>query len=89
MILTSHLYLILTGKTTVESFAGRDQVQRETDVLQREYGYLWHNLEKRKVKLRWKKDWGGLPVDARWKFGTSKQMWEQEMGVSPLGWLRE
>ena len=87
MMLTTHVNLILTGKTTVESFAAQDQHHREADVLQREYGYLWHSREKRKVRRKWKEEWGGLPVDARWRFGTARQLWEQEMGSNPLGWI--
>ena len=89
MMLLSHIHLILTGKSTSESFAARYQQQREADVLQREFGYLWHNMEKRKVKRKWKEEWGGQAVDARWKFGTMRQMWEQEMGKDLLGWMCE
>jgi palmitoyltransferase len=89
MMLLSHIHLILTGKSTSESFAARYQQQREADVLQREFGYLWHNMEKRKVKRKWREDWGGLPVDARWISGSKKQMWVQEMGRAPSGWIRE
>lgn len=88
-MLFSHIHLILIGNSTVESFAARDQHQREADILQREYGYLWHNLEKKRVQRKWKEEWGGSPVHARWRFGTMRQMWEQEMGRSPLGWIRE
>ena len=87
LMLSSHLYLILTGKSTVESFAGSDQRRREADVLQREYGYLFHNLEKQKVRRRWKEEWGGLGVDARWRFGTKRQLWQQEMGRDWIGWI--
>ncbi|CAD6570727.1 MAG: hypothetical protein TREMPRED_005979 [Tremellales sp. Tagirdzhanova-0007] len=86
-MLFSHIHLILTGISTVESFAARDQHQREADVLQREYGYLWHNMEKKKVKKKWNEEWGGSEVHARWKFGTLRQMWEQEMGRNPIGWF--
>ena len=88
-MLFSHIHLILTGISTVESFAARDQHQREADVLQREYGYLWHNMEKKKVKKKWNEEWGGSEVHARWKFGTLRQMWEQEMGRNPIGWFCE
>jgi palmitoyltransferase len=88
MMLVTHVYLIITGKSTVESFQGQDQSERETALLQREYGYFWNNQEKRKVRLHWKTEWGDTPVDARWRWGSPRQMWEQEMGIARLGWFR-
>nr|XP_018265236.1 uncharacterized protein I303_01596 [Kwoniella dejecticola CBS 10117]OBR87394.1 hypothetical protein I303_01596 [Kwoniella dejecticola CBS 10117] len=83
----SHIHLIVTGRTTVESFASRDQHDAESRVLQQEYGYFFHNSERRKVQKKWKEEWGNTPVDARWIFGTKMEMWEQEMGKSRLGWI--
>ncbi|WVW78199.1 hypothetical protein I302_100150 [Kwoniella bestiolae CBS 10118] len=82
-----HVNLILTGRTTVESYARRDQHDAESRVLQQEYGYFFHNKERRKVQKKWQEEWGNTPVDARWVFGTKREMWEQEMGKSPLGWF--
>ncbi|KAK8847616.1 hypothetical protein IAR55_005475 [Kwoniella newhampshirensis] len=87
LMLSTHINLILTGKTTVESFKARDQQEQEDRILQKEYGYFWHNQEKRKVRRRWKEEWGGSPVDARWRHGSSRHMWEQEMGKGWLGWI--
>ena len=89
MMFTSHLHLIINGKSTVESFGGREQQENEAAVLQKEYGYLWHNQEKRAVKKRWKEEWGGLNPDERWRWGSKTQMWEQEMGKSWVGWICE
>ncbi|WWC68170.1 uncharacterized protein I206_102093 [Kwoniella pini CBS 10737] len=83
----SHVHLIVTGRTTVESFASRDQHEAESRILQQEYGYFFHNNERRKVQKKWKEEWGNTPVDARWVFGTKLEMWEQEMGKSRLGWI--
>ncbi|ODO08533.1 vacuolar protein [Cryptococcus wingfieldii CBS 7118] len=83
----THVMLITSGRTTVESYASRDQLERENSLLQKEYGYLWHNLEKRKVRKRWKEEWGGTAVDERWKFGGKMDMWREEMGPGPLGWI--
>ena len=88
-MLSSHIHLILTGRTTVESFAGSDQREREDQVLQLEYGYLWHNMEKRKVRQRWTEEWGGISVDERWKWGSAGQLWREEMGREWIGWFRE
>lgn len=88
-MLLTHVQLILSGRTTVESFAARDQREREDALLQTEYGYFWHNMEKRKVRKKWKEEWGGSPVDGRWRYGTRMDRWKEEMGISPLGWIRE
>ncbi|RSH92394.1 hypothetical protein EHS25_008809 [Saitozyma podzolica] len=87
MMFGSHVYLVITGKTTVESFRGRDQHEREAEVLQQEFGILWHNFDKRRVRKRWKEEFGGVPVDGRWRFGTAGQMWKQDMGESWWGWI--
>nr|ODO04468.1 vacuolar protein [Cryptococcus depauperatus CBS 7855] len=81
--------LTAVGRTTVESFATRDQRERESAVLQKEYGFFWHNLEKRKVRKKWEMEWGGSTVDGRYKFGSKMDMWRTEMGDSPLGWICE
>lgn len=88
-MLTTHVHLILTGRSTVESFKGRDQMEQEDRILQLEYGYLWHNKEKRKVKRRWKEEWGGTSVDERWKWGTPGELWKEEMGAGWAGWICE
>ncbi|OWZ34149.1 vacuolar protein [Cryptococcus neoformans c45] len=87
VMLLTHIQLILSGRTTVESFAARDQHERENALLQTEYGYFWHNMEKRKVRKKWKEEWGGSPVDGRWRYGTRMDRWKQEMGIAPLGWI--
>ena len=89
MMWSSHVYLIITGKSTVDSYRGRDQQEHENAALQAVYGVLWHNQEKRKVKRKWKEEWGGASVDERWRWGTNREMWEQEMGSSWIGWIRE
>ncbi|WWC86676.1 uncharacterized protein L201_001553 [Kwoniella dendrophila CBS 6074] len=83
----THIHLILTGRTTVESYARRDQQEAENRVLQHEYGYFFHNAERRKVQRKWRSEWGSTPVDARWVFGSKMDLWEQEMGRDPLGWI--
>ncbi|WVR04816.1 hypothetical protein IAU60_001828 [Kwoniella sp. DSM 27419] len=83
----THVQLILTGRTTVESFAARDQQEAEDRVLQEHYGYFFHQQARRKVKKRWREEWGDSPVDGRWRWGTKGQLWRQEMGMAPLAWL--
>jgi hypothetical protein len=83
----SHVHLILNGMSTVDSYRARDQAEREAAVLQREYGYLWRNREKRNLKRHWKEAWGGSELAERWKWGNARQMWEQEMGRHLIGWI--
>ncbi|WWD00834.1 hypothetical protein V866_007772 [Kwoniella sp. B9012] len=83
----THVNFIVTGRTTVESYSRRDQHDAESRILQQEYGYFFHNSERRKVQKRWREEWGNTPVDARWVFGTKRELWEQEMGKDPLGWI--
>ncbi|ORY21741.1 DHHC palmitoyltransferase-domain-containing protein [Naematelia encephala] len=87
MMLFTHIHLILTGRSTVESFKGRDQHEQESAILQREFGLIGHYSDKRKVLARWKEEWGGSQVDARWRFGSKVAMWRQEMGLSWAGWI--
>lgn len=86
-MLSTHIQLIITGRSTLESFASRDQHDRENALLQQHYGTFMHNLEKRKVRKRWRDEYGHVGVDMRWRWGTKMQLWEQEMGRSWLGWI--
>jgi palmitoyltransferase len=89
MMFGTHAYLITRGKSTVESFRGRDQIDEENALLQKVYGYTSHLREKKLVKKKWKEEWGASPVDSRWKFGSDGIMWKQEMGDHWIGWLCE
>jgi palmitoyltransferase len=62
----THVQLILTGKTTVESFND-------------------HN--KRKVRKRWREEFGKVEVDERWAVGSYMSRWKREMGRSWIGWI--
>lgn len=85
----AHVNLILVAKSTVESYAGRDQTEMEDSVLHREFGFMWKDHSKRQVKRRWREEYGNVNVDDRWKVGSWKDRWKTEMGDSPLGWIRE
>ena len=86
-MLLTHIHLVVTGRSTVESFKGTAQEEQEAAVLQMEYGHLWHNQEKRKVKRKWKEEWGGVPVDARWRWGSASELWKEKMGEGWIGWF--
>lgn len=86
---STHIHLILNGKTTVESYHGREQAEQEMATLNQEFGYIWRDHEKRRVMKRWKQEYGGVEVDDRWRFGTRKDRWEQDMGTSWIGWFCE
>lgn len=83
----SHVNLILVARTTVESYAGRDQTEMESSVLHKEFGFIWNDHNKRRVKRRWKEEYGGVNVDDRWMVGTYYKRWTTEMGNSPLAWF--
>ncbi|KAK4685597.1 hypothetical protein P7C73_g4554, partial [Tremellales sp. Uapishka_1] len=87
LMLPSHIQLILAGMTTVESYRGREQHEVEEGLLQKEYGFLRHISEKRRVRRKWKEEWGGSRVDGRWRFGSKRELWEREMGTSVIGWI--
>ena len=89
MMCGQHCYMVITGRTTVESYRGRDQVEQENRVLQEAYGALWHNQEKSKVRKRWQEEWGGVPLDGRWRWGSAREMWENEMSDKWWEWIRE
>lgn len=88
-MLVTHVHLIIIGKTTVETFAGRDQTEMENSVLHREFGFMWRDHSKRQVRKRWKEEFGGVEVDERWQVGTWTDRWRTEMGDSRAGWIRE
>jgi len=83
----THVSLILSGKTTVESFNGRDQIEMENSVLHREFGYVFNDHSKRKVRKRWREEFGKVEVDERWAVGSYMSRWKREMGRSWIGWI--
>jgi hypothetical protein len=87
MMLIQHFYLIVTGKSTVEAFAGRDQVERETRHLNVVFGFWSHNKEKRLVKDQWEDEFGHTAVDDRWRAGTMMSLWRTEMGPKWYHWI--
>lgn len=86
MMFIQHVYLILTGKSTLEAFATQDQSHREQRVLSRHFGWL-DNSGKRKVVKQWREEWGGSQVDERWKAGSAMDMWRREMGNKWYEWI--
>jgi palmitoyltransferase len=83
----THVQLILTGKTTVESFSGRDQIEMENSRLHAEFGYVFNDHNKRKVRKRWREEFGKVEVDERWAVGSYMSRWKREMGRSWIGWI--
>jgi palmitoyltransferase len=61
----------------------------ENSVLHREFGYVFNDHKKRKVKRRWKDEFGGVEVDQRWAVGSWMERWKMEMGSKPIGWFRK
>lgn len=86
-MLFQHFYLITTGKSTVEAFAGRDQDELETQHLSIQFGFWSHYKEKKLVRKKWKDEFGGTAVDERWRQGSRMDMWQREMGDKWYGWI--
>jgi hypothetical protein len=82
----SHVYLIMTGKTTVESFAAQDQGQHESRYLQSHLGWMG-SREASKAKKMWRREWGGSSIDERWRVGGAFVLWKQEMGAHWYEWI--
>ena len=82
-----HLYLIMTGRSTVESFAGQDQGQHEARYLQTQLGFWKGSVDAKKARRKWKEEWGGSEVDERWRVGGAMALWKQEMGEKWYEWI--
>lgn len=89
MMCIQHVYLIVTAKSTVEAYSGRDQQERETQHLNILYGFWSHHKEKRQVRQKWKDEFGGTSADERWRSGSKMEMWKREMGERWYEWIRQ
>lgn len=87
MMYATHVYLIITGKSTVESFSGQDQSQHESRYLQTQLGFWTGSRDAKKAKRKWKEEWGGSNVDERWRVGGALNLWKREMGVKWYEWI--
>jgi palmitoyltransferase len=83
------MYLILTGKSTVEAFSGRDQQDRESRHLNVLYGFWSNQKEKKLVRKKWQEEYGGTSVDERWRTGGAMGLWKREMGEKWYEWICE
>lgn len=82
------MVLILTGKSTIDTFRSRSQKATEQAVLQQEFhSKFWVNKEMRRTMKLWDDEYGGVEVDERWKWGTWPERWCREMGSNWLGWI--
>ena len=59
----------------------------ENSVLHREFGYVFNDHSKRKVRKRWREEFGKVEVDERWAVGSYMSRWKREMGRSWIGWI--
>lgn len=89
MLFPTHVTLILSGKSTIESFQDNGQRQRENAALAEHLGGTCNVRERRGVIKQWDAEWGGVNPTDRWVFGTKSQMWKREMGDKWIGWIRE
>lgn len=89
MMLPTHIFLILKGRSTVESFQSSSQLKAEQSTLENEFQSKCLTAEMRRVRRQWEVEYGGVAVNDRWAFGRKRDMWRREMGPSWLGWLCE
>lgn len=89
MMLPTHIFLILKGRSTVESFQSSSQLKAEQSTLENEFQSKCLTAEMRRVRRQWEVEYGGVAVNDRWAFGRKRDMWKREMGPSWLGWLCE
>ncbi|KAF5329456.1 hypothetical protein D9619_009102 [Psilocybe cf. subviscida] len=87
MLLASHIGLILTAQTTVESMKIRSMKEREDHVLANVYN-LWEVRAKKRKRAEWDREWGALRTEGNiWWRGNAHEEWTDVMGKSWLGWI--
>lgn len=90
MMLPTHIYLILVGRSTIESFQTGTQQRAEEAVLKFEFDNpVCPTEDVRAVRKQWKEEYGGVAVNDRWRVGRARDRWRREMGKSPVGWVCE
>lgn len=87
MMLPTHIFLILKGRSTVESFQSSSQLKAEQSLLENEFQSKCLTADMRRVRRQWEAEYGGVAVNDRWAFGRKRDMWRREMGSSWVGWL--
>ncbi|EJT50663.1 vacuole protein [Trichosporon asahii var. asahii CBS 2479] len=86
-MLPTHIFLILKGRSTVESFQSSAQLKAEQSMLENEFQSKCMTADMRRVRRQWEAEYGGVAVNDRWAFGRKRDMWRREMGTSWVGWL--
>jgi len=89
MLLPTHIWLILQGRTTLESFQTGTQERAESAALQLAFKSKCPVRDIRRTRKEWDREYGGVKVNDRWAFGRKWDMWRQEMGTNWIGWIRE
>lgn len=90
MMLPTHVYLILVGRSTIESFQTGDQMRAEEAALKMEFNNPnCPTKEIRAVRKEWKAEYGGVAVNDRWRVGRLRDRWRREMGDRWIGWIRK
>lgn len=89
-MLPTHIYLILTGKSTIESFQTSTQREAEEAALKLAFNNpACPTREIRAVRKEWVAEYGGVAVNDRWAVGRFRDRWKREMGNDWVGWLCE
>jgi palmitoyltransferase len=85
----SHIAMVCSAMTTIESYSIRDQRDRESHLLAQKYGFFKCRTKTRTLR-RWNYEYGDLKTEGnRWYVGGPMREWKLLMGDAPLGWIRE
>ncbi|KAF8334416.1 zf-DHHC-domain-containing protein [Amanita rubescens] len=83
----SHIMLILSSQTTVESLMIRHMKERESHQLNKAYA-CWDIRSKRYSRKEWDNEWGDLDTEGHiWWMEDRRTAWEDVMGTNIWGWF--
>ncbi|KNZ76633.1 Palmitoyltransferase PFA3 [Termitomyces sp. J132] len=83
----THVRLIWSGQTTVESMQGHRMKHREKQAMNDVIGY-WAILAKRRKTRSYDEEWGRIGREGNiWWLGSGKKGWVDVMGYNVWGWF--
>ncbi|KAF8816885.1 zf-DHHC-domain-containing protein [Phlegmacium glaucopus] len=86
-LVITHVQMILTGMTTVETLQMQTMQMREKRLLGKVYAWWEFGAKTRKLR-EWDEDWGALSTEGNiWWRGDQHAEWTDVMGSWWLGWI--
>ncbi|KAI0354250.1 zf-DHHC-domain-containing protein [Trametes cingulata] len=86
-LLATHVDLICSGQSTVESLSVRRMREREDRVLKRLHAW-WDVKSRRKTRKEWDEEWGRVGKEGHpWWLGSARRNWEATMGDRVWMWF--